>query len=384
MEEALLTESVGLRTKVFRKMEEISPAEWNRVFPDVLESRSFFKTLDESGFEQFSFYYILVYEGDTPVGAATCFRMDYPLDTTAGGQLKNVFSAVKKFSPHAFDLKVLICGLPMGQGRIGVVGENSERIVHALVEAMERIAREEKVAIIAFKDFGSEQAPLLDPLRQRGFHKFESLPSTKLDIRFANFEEYLKTLSKATRYDLRRKFKKVENLTQVDLEVTHGPDGTLDQVYRLYLQTKAKSDTQFENLPKEFFSHLSKNMPGKVKYFFWRIDQQLVAFAVSLVSGDLFLDYYIGLDYSVAYDYHLYFLRFRDMMNWCIENKIKRYEMGNTSYEPKKRLGFELVPFFVYFKHRHPLINPFFKILAVLLKPQNFDEDLKKMKRGGS
>ena len=50
MEEALLSENVGLRTKVFRRMEEISPEEWGRVFPDVLEGYSFFKTLDESGF----------------------------------------------------------------------------------------------------------------------------------------------------------------------------------------------------------------------------------------------------------------------------------------------------------------------------------------------
>lgn len=384
MEEALLSKNIGLKVKIFRKMEEISPEEWNSVFPDVLESHSFFKTLDESGFEQFSFYYILVYEGDTPVGATACFRMDYPLDTTAGGALKNVFSAAKKFLPHAFNLKVLICGLPISQGRFGIASDNPQRVVHAIIEAMEQIAREEKVAIIAFKDFGMEQVPLLDPLQRRGFHKFESLPSTKLDIGFGNFEEYLKTLSKATRYDLRRKFKKVEQLAKIEMEVTDELDGTLDQVYELYSQTKAKGDIQFENVPKEFFSRLSKNMPGKVKYFLWRLDQRLVAFVVGLVSKDFFLDYYIGLDYSVAYDYHLYFLRFRDMMNWCLENKIKTYEMGTSSYEPKKRLGFELIPLFVYFKHRHPLINPLFKILTALLKPQNFDKDLKKMKRASS
>ena len=53
----------AFRTRVVRKIEHVSPEAWNRVFPDVLEGYHFFKTLDESGFDQFSFYYILVYEG---------------------------------------------------------------------------------------------------------------------------------------------------------------------------------------------------------------------------------------------------------------------------------------------------------------------------------
>jgi predicted N-acyltransferase len=85
------------------------------------------------------------------------------------------------------------------------------------------------------------------------------------------------------------------------------------------------------------------------------------------------------LDYRFAYQYHLYFLTFRDILTWCIENGIKRYETGALSYEPKKRLGLEFVPMFVYAKHRNKLLNPFFKLLCSFLRPERFDPILQDL-----
>ena len=57
--------------RIVRKISEIPAEEWIKVFPAVMESYYFFKTLDESNFEQFSFYYILVYDKDKLVGVIT-------------------------------------------------------------------------------------------------------------------------------------------------------------------------------------------------------------------------------------------------------------------------------------------------------------------------
>ncbi len=371
----------GLKTKVLRKIEEISPEEWNSVFPDVLEGYHFFKTLEQSRFDQFSFRYILVYDNKTLVGATVSFLMSYALDTTVQGSFGYFTTAVKKIFPNIFNLRVLICGLPMGQGRIGI-GAEGAGVVRAIHECLEQIAKEEKVSIIAFKDFGQNYAEILDQqLRPNGFHKIESMPNTEMDIRFTNFDEYLKSLSRVSRDGVKRKFKKVDGRVKIELEVTNELNGALDDVHKLYLQTAAKAEVNLEHVPKDFFQNISKNMPVETKYFLWRMDNKLVAFAFCLVSKDRFIDYYLGFDYSVAYDYHLYFIRFRDLMNWCIANKIPIYEMGNTSYEPKRRLGFDFIPLYVYVKHRNKWINPLFKLLCTFLKPENFDPVLKDMKK---
>src|SRR5690242_5093915 len=89
-----------LTVQVFRKMEDVPRHEWNRVFSDPLEGYDFFKTLDESGYEEFDFYYFLVSEGDSTVGAAPCFRMSYPLATTAKGAIKTASDAIRKIFPN--------------------------------------------------------------------------------------------------------------------------------------------------------------------------------------------------------------------------------------------------------------------------------------------
>ena len=67
-------------------------------------------------------------------------------------------------------------------------------------------------------------------------------------------------------------------------------------------------------------------------------------------------------------------------MKWCIENKIKRYEIGFSGYEPKRRLGFDFTPLTIYAKHRNRIMNSVFKMLAHFLKFENFDPDLKAIK----
>ncbi|OGX27517.1 MAG: hypothetical protein A2879_02195 [Omnitrophica WOR_2 bacterium RIFCSPHIGHO2_01_FULL_49_10] len=368
----------GLKIKIVRKIEEIPAEDWDKVFPNVLESYDLFKTLDESDFGQFTFYYIMVYDRKMPVGATACFLTDYSLDTSIRGPLKRITSSIKRRMPNIFSIKALVCGSPVGQGRIGIAG-HADGVINAILRCMEHIARKNRAAIVAFKDFDKTYTKILDPLQKDGFSRFDSLPVAELNVRFKDFEEYLKTLSSATRYDLRRKFKKADDHVPVDLEITERlEDGVLQDVYGLYLDIVAKHDMGFELIPVDFFKNISNNMPDNTKFFLWRIDGKPVAFLFCLVSKDLLIDFYVGFDYSVAYRYHLYFIKFRDVLNWCIKHGITKYEMGTTGYEPKRRLNFDFEPLYIYAKLRNRMLRPIFNLICQFLKFENFDPDLKK------
>jgi len=372
----------SLRTRAVRRIEEVSPQEWNAIFPDVLEGYDFFKTLDECNLDQFGLYYILVYDRKALVGATPCFLVNYSLDTSVSGIIKSFSNSIKKFFPNMFSVKALACGVPMGPGRLGLGGEPKE-VLRAMLRCMERIARKEKASILAFKDFDNYHAKILDPLMKEGFARFDSLPGTEMDIRFKDFEEYMNKLSGATRYDLRRKFKKVESSVKIEMEVHDSIEGKdLEDIYGLYLQTLNKHDIGFETMPIGFFGNISKNMPGKIKFFIWRIDGKAVAFVFCMLSKDRLIDYYLGLDYEVAHKYHLYFIKFRDVMNWCFKNGITTYEKGVSGYDPKKRLGFSLQPYYIYAMHRNRIVRPVFNRICGLLKFENFDPVLKEWKQG--
>ena len=375
---------LALKTKIVDRITEIPADDWNKVYPDILESYNFYKTLDESNLEQFSIRYIMVYERNKPVGATTCFVMNYSLDTTINGPLRRLSNAIKKLMPNIFSLKVVVCGMPIGQGRIGMaaMAGRENAVIKAILRRMERLARKNKAVIIAFKDLDHAHTKMLDPLQKEGFAKFDSLPTTELNVWFKDFEEYLNTLSAASRYDLRRKFRRVDNHVAIDMEVASAlEDGTLKDVYRLYLNMIDTHDMGFELLTMDFFKNLPRNMPDQTKFFLWRIDGKLVAFLLCLVSDDLLIDYYVGFDYSVAHKYHLYFVKFRDTLNWCIKHKIKKYEMGLTGYEPKRRLGFDFIPLYLYVKLRSRMMRPVFNLICQFLKFENFDPALKEARK---
>jgi predicted N-acyltransferase len=332
------------KTRVIRRIDRVSRDEWNNLFPPMLEDYSFYRALDESSPEQFSLFYVLVYERRMLVGAAPCFIMGYSLDTGINGPLRRVSNAIKKLKPNVFSLKTLVCGMPMGQGHIGSMRDRAD-VVKAILRRMDQVAKE-------------------------------------TNVWFKDFEEYLNTLSPASGYDLRRKFRKVDGHVKFDLDIVDSlDDKTLHEVYRLYLEIVDRHDMGFEMLPMAFFRNVPKNMPGRVKYFLWKIEGRLAAFLFCLVSEDTITDYYAGLDYSIAHKYHLYFVKFRDVLNWCIKNKIKRYEMGITGYEPKRRLGLEFIPLYLYVKLRNRAFRPVFNAVCQFLKFENFDPSLKDAKK---
>jgi hypothetical protein len=55
--------------------------------------------------------------------------------------------------------------------------------------------------------------------------------------------------------------------------------------------------------------------------------------------------------------------------------------MGITAYEPKLRLGFDLVPLYIYAKLRSRMLRPAFNLICQLLKFEHFDPVLRKAKR---
>ncbi len=368
-------------TKIVGTVTALDKADWDSVFPSIAEGYNFFQTIDQTLRQQFKTFYIAIYEQERPVCIAPCFIAEYPLETTIEGPLKNFILKIRKIFPHLFNLHVLVCGSPACEGRIGIKSDDREAVTECLIDAMRGQAKKERIGIVAFKDFAREFSVIFPVLRRRGFHEIESYPAVELPIRFKSFEDYLSSLSRATRKDLKRKFARVKGHAAITLEVTNSLGEDLDYAYELYLSTLNKSEVRFEILSKEFFRDISRYMPQETRYFLWKINGRLVAFNLCLVADGVLVDEYLGMDYTFAYDYHLYYVTFRDILTWSIANGITRYESGALSYDPKKRLDFTFVEQFIYVQHTKRFFNFLLGFLCAALKPDNYDPLLKAIKK---
>jgi predicted N-acyltransferase len=271
-------------------------------------------------------------------------------------------------------------GCAAGEAHLDAEDEQSRAFVaRALAEGIEDEARRLKTKLIVFKEFTKADRAALACLKDRGFAHVPSMPMTRLRLDCSSFNDYLcKTLSRNTRSQLRRKFKASEQRAQLRLSVVSDVTPHIDEIYPLYLAVYERSKLRLEKLTPEFFRKIGKSMPDKVRFFLWRNGDKIVAFNLCLTSADAVCSEYIGLDYAVAFDLHLYYVVLRDVIQWGFENGYKWYCSTALNYEPKYRFRQELEPLDLYVKHTSPLINFFLKRIVPLIEPTRHDKMLRR------
>jgi len=152
----------------------------------------------------------------------------------------------------------------------------------------------------------------------------------------------------------------------------------VEEIYPLYRQTLSRAEFSFEELTQDFFCRIGQEMPDRVRFFVWRQNGKAVAFSLCMVHDGVLHDIDIGLDYSVALKLHLYFITWRDVIQWAIDNQIRTYYTTQLNYDPKYHFRLELAPLDLYACHTSALINPIFRKALHYLQPARHDPILKK------
>jgi len=152
----------------------------------------------------------------------------------------------------------------------------------------------------------------------------------------------------------------------------------VEEALALYLQVYNRSKLHFEKLTSNFLIELGRQMPDKARFFIWRRDGRMIAMSVCLINADAIYDEYLGLDYSVALDLHLYFYTLRDIIQWAIAHGCKWYVSSALNYDPKLHLKSNLEPLDLYVHHTWPILNFFLGRLLPLLEPTRNDPTLAK------
>jgi hypothetical protein len=152
----------------------------------------------------------------------------------------------------------------------------------------------------------------------------------------------------------------------------------VDDLYPLYRQTLSRSEFKFEELTKSYLCELGKRLPDRARFLIWRKGGKIVAFASCVVHDGVLKDNYIGLDYSIALDYHLYFVTWRDTVVWALKNGVRIYHSAPLNYDPKYHFRMDLEPLDLYVRSPHGWLNPIFRLVLPLLEPTRYDRTIQK------
>jgi predicted N-acyltransferase len=372
--------SESLSIAVVSRAELAGCAPWTSTFADQRKDHRYYEILDDTLRDNFEYRYFAIVDNDGHVRAVQpFFLVDQDILEGLGAERSHWISLVRRFYPRFLKLRALMVGCSAGEAHLAATETLPADIVaKTLSNGIVAQARSLNAQLVVLKEFPSRYREVLHCFVQCGFARAPSMPMTMLDIGYDSFDAYMeKALKSSSRRKLRKKLSATAGASDIRMSVTDDAASFIDEVYPLYLQVFERSKMQFEKLTKDFFRQLGQRMSDKVRFFAWRRGNVLVAFSLCMVQGDSLYAEYVGFDYAVALDLHLYHYVVRDMINWGIGKGYKWFRSSGLNYDPKLHMKHRLDPIDLYARHTSVLANAIFRLALPWMAPVRYDATLK-------
>lgn len=357
---------------------DIDPDIWANAWSQHAKGNRFNEVVEQGLGDQFEQrYFVLVNTRREQVSIQTFFLIKQDLTAGLPETVRNAVTRLRRRWRSLFFMQMLMVGSPAEESLLDC---EEPWAIEALRTALEKYARQARIGLVLLKDFPAEYRDLLTVFTAQNYQRIPGLPGVKLDLDFSSFEEYMaKKLSKVYRKNLRRKFKILESAPPVTFEVHNGctPE-QVDEIFPLYWEVYQRAKLSFEVLNRDYLIRLGQNMPDTVRLFLWRQEGRLIAFTIGIVQDGVIDDLYVGFDYEVASKLHLYFLTWRDLIEWSVQNGVKTYRSGPHNFDPKLHLRMSLVPRDLYARHLSPILNRPLLLAMKWLGPTRYEPILKK------
>jgi hypothetical protein len=367
---------------VARRVPAVDAKTWAAGLSHLANDHRYYEAAHEALGDQFEHYYLLLKDHTGRTRAIQPFLIvNQDLVIGLPKAVKRAVDKVRRRFRSALMLRMLMVGCSAGEGHL-VRDETTGSIewtAQALAESLQPVSRALKTAMIVMKEFPTNYRKALRPMKRAGYARVPSMPGSRLDLNFKTFDEYLQTrLSHKTRKNLRSKFRKAAAAGDLKMEVVRDIEPHLEELFPLYRQVMERSAYKFEVLTKTYFLQMSRKLSDRSLFFIWRQNGKAVAFSSCAGHDGVLRDHYIGLDYAVALDHHLYFVTFRDIVTWALENQYHTYYSAALNYEPKYHLRHDLVPLDLYVRTSWDFVNPFFRAIVPWLEPTRYDPIIRK------
>ena len=353
---------------------------WRDAFADRRKDHRYYEIVEDTIRQGFDYRYFALKDKLGQVQAIQpFFILDQDLLAGTDSKTRAAVHCVRRAWPRFLKMRTLMVGCAVGEGHLD--GDELSHSINAglLAATIVTHARRLKVLLIVMKEFPARYREPLKCFLHQGFTRVPSLPMTRLNIDYPTFDAYMaKALNGATRRKLRKKFRATAVAPPITMSILSDITPAIDDVYPLYLQVYNRSTLHFERLTKAFFCSLGQKMADKVRFFVWRQDGRIVAFTLCMIEGNEIYAEYIGLDYSVALELHLYHYAVRDMISWATSRGYKWFRSSGLNYDPKLHLRHQLDPIDLYVRHTSAIANTVLRRVLPLIEPTHFDPVLKK------
>jgi len=359
--------------RVFRTIADVEPAEWDSLLgaDDLQATHRFIRTCEEARVENAEYRHVMVDDAAGLAAVASLSVMTVKLDLLSTGLTRRAIRWARQLHPRFLQVPIVFCGLPVSFGRSCLrFRADTERtpILCALAAAAESFAAEVRAPVICFKEFTAAEAAQLAPLTRLGYFTAPSLPSCFLELPWRSYEEYLAALRSGYRHQITAGAR-LGRASGASVRVVRDFRSECPRIFALYEQVMDRAPFQLERLNLAFFERLADNLGPAARAILVERGEQLLAMAILLESPRLMTFLLAGIDYEANRRHHAYLNVVAEVVAEAIRCQAPALEMGQTSYEPKRRLGAVTTPRVLFLRYRSPLGHALFRAASPLLFP---------------
>ncbi len=376
-----------------RTIRAISRDAWQDCFPGEPEGWAYYCAIEASDFAAFSWVYFVARERDRVLAVVPAFVTDYPLETTLQGPWRAILRPLFARLGALLTPRMLCLGSPLADAchlgfAAGVPTARHRELTEALLKHAAEFADAHAIGLVAAKDVGEKALShgVGEAFSAAGYARQPGLPNTALVIPDGGEAAYLASLSPAVRKDVRRKLRR-SDLVRIDRR--RGTEALpfvqqMNQLYNAQRERSAADYGSFETLSEAYFRQVLVELGDAAVVFFYSHQNRLIAFNLCFEGKGVLIDKFIGFAMPESRALNLYVLSWMTNLRYCAQRDIPVLQAGQTAYAMKLRLGAQLQPSWLHFRHRNRAANAALRFAAPLLAADRHDRDLRRATSGAS
>ena len=374
--------SNSLSFQIFDTADQLPVEIWQKAIPNhnLLHHLSYLRLLQNNQQSKMQFIYALIKEGSEAAGVAYFQVVDFK-----GEQLKDytknsgkISAAIQNATLSLVNVRLLIGANLFMSGEKGIhwikdfPAQTKADYYKTLV--LHLLQTNKSLDAFLMTDVFDEDIALTNAFEQNKFNRVYEEPDMVMQMnpQWNTFDDYLNAFSSKYRVRAKRCLVQSKDIERKQLTIEEVKN--LDaQLHQLYENTMRQASFSLAKLQPGYFAAQKELMPEAYHIFGYFMEGKLVGFNSLFCLNGKGEVHYIGLNYDVNKETHLYQRMLYDIVSCGIEKRLLTLHFGRTASEIKSTIGATPINVHGYILYKNPLINKYIiKPMAESIKPREF------------
>lgn len=357
-----------LRAVIVDTVQAVSEPAWDAVAAGEWSYSHRWQRVMERELRGYRPAYVLIYAAAELIGVA--FSMELPEYLLP----KRFPRSIQPLIELVLRATMQVCATPLSSRLEGLMIKpgwpEQEPVVALALRALDRMNRSARLLQV-FAATTAHHGRVLHGLQQRGYQPIQVSPYMTLDVVWTTFDDYLASLPRKRRTDLRRQLNNAQRHGGIKIEQLRPDQVTVPDadLYRL-IDNVAQRYGEKAHVVPSFFSALRTLMPDNSTIFLATVDGQLAGVFVGIHDDNSISFPMIGQDHALSREHGIYFLLHFAVIRYAIERQLRLINMGLTQLDLKRRLGYQPNPRYFIVRSPYRLLDRVLQLALRQLAPR--------------